>query len=282
MSIDLGQIYRSTYDVTDASGALINAATVTLAISTFDASGVATTTTPSVTNPPASTGHYLYDHPTTVESLHRFAWSTATPTTAKTDWIWVGAFRSIISIAEARAHLNEQSTLQDEEIRAFMECATQVVENIVGPVLPKVDTFRVRSDRLGTRYELLLPPPVAAVTSVTSIPAPTSTWTTGFDVDGPAGIISLLSGAPFANGPWNVVYTGGRPTTVGANIRQATKEMLWHLWSTQRGALADSTAPDLVDVATFESAVPAPFSAGFTIPNRVRELLELEQVPGFA
>lgn len=277
MAVDVGQLYRSTYNVLNESGQPTNATTVTLAITTYDASGVATTTTPGITNPPVVTGQYLYDHPTTLEALHRFAWSTVSPTTAKTNWVWVGQHRSIISLEEARAHLNEQSTLQDEEIRSFMETATQVVEGIVGPCIPKtVIDYRVRSGS----YQLLLPPPVTSVTSVTSVRYPSTTWTTGLDIDKEAGIVSLLSGAPFTLGPWNVTYTAGRPTTLGPNIRQAAKEMLWHLWTTQRGATADSTTPDLLDVAQFESS--APFGAGFSIPHRVLELLEPDRVPGFA
>jgi hypothetical protein len=272
MAVDLGQLYRATYEVRDANGALTNA-TVSLAVTLPDG----TTAAPGSPFTPVndSTGVYHVDFATATVGLHKFAWTSTSPTTSKVDWVEVRQFISLISFADGKLHLNEQGSLQDEEIRSFMETATEVVESIVGPCIIRTFTDRVRTGG----GQLLLPRfPVVSVTSVTSVRTPSTTYLTAeLDVDLDAGVVSLNTGWGFTDGPWNVVYKAGR-SIIPARYVQADKEMLWHLWTTQRGALADSTTPDLLDVAQFES----PLGVGFAIPNRVMELLGADRTPGFA
>lgn len=273
MAVDVGQLYLWTYDVTDATGAPANATTITLTITLPDQSIL----TPAVTNPPTQTGHYVYGYPTTQAGLHKFAATTGTPTTAKVDWVDVRQFVSLISIGDAKKHLNEQGTLQDEEIRSFCETATEVVESIVGPCV--IRTFTDQVDANGR--DLLLPRlPVVAVTSITSVWTGSPAFVTAdLQLNQAAGIVRLKSRSGYWNGPFTVVYTAGR-SYVPARYVQAAKEMLWHLWTTQRGALADTALPSMSDAAAFETVGGS--TGGTQLPPHVMELLQADSVPGFA
>src|SRR5689334_22832104 len=87
--IDTGQVYHATLTVRDITGALVNATTVT----------------PAITLPPAVTGQYSYDFTTTQAGLHKAAWQTTGPGTAATGYFNVRDFISILSLAEAKNHL---------------------------------------------------------------------------------------------------------------------------------------------------------------------------------
>lgn len=273
MAIDLGTLYRSLYTVYDAAGAVTDA-NVTLTVTLPDQ-----TSSGALTPTHDSTGQYHYDYQTTQSGLHRFAWSSTNPTTSKVDWVEVREFISLISFADAKAHLNEQSTLQDEEIRSFMETATEVVESIVGPCVIATRTKWVDLEGDGS---VMLKPPVVSVTSLTPVYATGVSYVTAdLAVDTAAGIVRTTSGYALAGGPWIATYKAGR-AVIPARYVQADKEMLWHLWTTQRGQLADSTTPDILDVAAFESSTPYGSVFPFSIPNRVRELLQTDARPAFA
>ncbi len=275
MAIDLGDpLPNLSVTTRNAAQQLENAGSVVLTLTLPDQ----TTTAPSVSNP--SVGVYEATY-TTVQAGRHFARWVATGLNASsyTDAYVVRPADPgmLISLDDARRHLNEQSTLQDEEIRTFVEVATAIVEGIAGPSAVRDRTYRVRTgaDRL-----LLPDPPILSVTSVTSVRQPTSTYVTAdLDVDTDAGVLALNIGSAFANGPWNVVYKVGRAIPPPKHV-QAVKEQLWSMWFSQRGQLADSTTPDLVDVAEFESRVP--FGLGFLVPYRVMQLLEYDHMPGFA
>src|SRR5262245_4504570 len=272
MAIDVGQLYRSTYTVYDATGALTDA-TVVLAVTLPD--GVTAAPGSPYTPIRDSLGQYHVDYTATPAGLHKLAWSSTSPTTAKIDWLEVRQFVSLISFADARAMLNEQSTLQDEEIRSFMETATEMVEDIVWPCI-----IRTFIDRVNTHdgYCLTLPRfPVISVTSLVPIYSGGTTYATAaLAVDTQTGIVTNANrNGGLIGGPWNATYIAGR-TVIAPKYVQAAKETLWDLWTiTQRGATADQIAPDVLDAAQFEPAI--------SIPSlRVQRMLERDAVPGFA
>lgn len=277
MSLDLGDpLPNLSVNTFDSSGNLQNAGAVTLTITLPDL----TTVTPSVVN--SDTGVYTASYVTVQSGLHRIRWeATGVNTSAYRDTAWVSesGFGSILSLAEAKAHLGETSSTIDEELRDFMEAATAAIEAKIGPCVPKTVTKRVRDHACNV---LLLPLyPAVSITSVTSVLYPTTTWTASqLDLDGEAGIVRLLSNTPFYNGPWNVTYTVGRPTTLSPKVRHAAKEMLRHLWITQRGQNVDSPLPDFVGDEQFGAATP--FGTQFSVPNRVLELLAADQISGIA
>ena len=83
------------------------------------------------------------------------------------------------------------------------------------------------------------------------------------DLDGETGIVRLLSGRDFC-GPLRVSYRAGRPV-VPASIQQGAKEVIRHMWETQRGH--SGARPGFGD----EDLLPT--ASGFTIPRRAMELL---------
>lgn len=273
MSIDLGDPLSLSVNTYNQAGTLQNAGTVVLTITLPDL----TTVTPAVSN--TSEGVYAASYVTVQSGLHRIRWeATGVNTSAYRDTAWVSesGFGSIIGLAEAKAHLQITSTVDDEELRDFMEAATAGVEAKIGPCVPKTVTKRVRDHACNV---LLLPLyPAVSITSVTSVLYPTTTWTASqLDLDGEAGIVRLLSNTPFYNGPWNVVYTVGRPTSLTQDVRLAAKELLRHLWTSQRGG-ASSQARIL---GADEESVFDP-SLGFSYPARVMQLLEPYQTSGVA
>jgi hypothetical protein len=275
VAIDLGDpLPNLSVTTRNAAGQLENAGSVVLTLTLPDQ----TTTAPSVTNP--SAGVYTATYVTVQAGRHLARWvATGLNASSYTDAYVVRPADPgmLISLDDARRHLNEQSTLQDEEIRTFVEVATAIIEGIIGPVAVRTYTERVRN---GTWLLKLLRSPVVSVTSITSIKTPTTTWVTAdLDVDNEYGIVYLANQGSFTNGPWTAVYKAGRTVPSPKHV-QAVKEQLWSMWYSQRGQLADSTTPDLLDVGEFESRVP--FGLGFLVPYRVQQMLEYDQIPGIA
>lgn len=266
--IDLGQVYEATLTLPGQSSP---PSTAVLTITLPDG----TTVTPSVGPGAASGSDWLisYDYATTMAGLHKASWVTTGPGTAVVDYFSVRQFISVISLAEAKDHLNITRVLPDggAELRRFMQAATEVVESKAGICVRRQFTDRV-SD--GCR-ELVLPRrPVLSVTSVASVWPGGPSWTAGqLVLDGEAGIVSQAApmGLPFWYGPWDVTYACGR-AVVDERFIHAAKEQLRHLWETQRGAQPPSLAPGEESFAT---------SAGwaFSVPRRVLELLEDDMVP---
>lgn len=140
---------------------------------------------------------------------------------------------ALMTLAEAKAHLNITGTAHDAELPVFMEAATAPIEQHVGPVVVRTVTTT------GQHGTTILEAPVASLTSVTNggvtVPA------TGYVLDADSGlIVGRLNGA-------TITYTAGR-SPVPEAIRLAALIVLARLWETQRGnapsALPSSDAPD--------------------------------------
>jgi hypothetical protein len=266
VALEVGQVYEATLDVRNASGVLTNPAAAVLTITLPDG----TTTTPAVTLPPAVTGHLIYDHPCAMAGLHKFGWVTTSPNTAKTDYVTVRNFISLISVQEAKDHLNFKSGDSDEELSRFMMASTELVEAKAGYTIRRSFTDRISEGV----WQIVLPRrPVLSVQSVTSVWPGGPSWTTSqLITDGEAGIIApatLLF--PFWWGPWDVAYTVGRAVPLEKHLH-AVKEQLRHLWDTQRGSMAPS-------LLSGEEVFTASTGFSFTVPRRVLEAFEDEAVP---
>jgi len=268
--IDTGQVYHATLTIRNqASPPSTAALTITLPDGT--------TTSPAVGTGAASGSDWLiaYDYQTVQAGLHKAAWQTAGPGTAVVDYFNVRAFVSILSLAEAKAHLSAGSvaswTIDDDELRNFLQAVTEAIESKVGPCVRRTVTQRI-ADTCNSQL-VLNQAPVIAVTSVTSVWTGGPSWDTALLIlDSDAGIVTTQLGAiPFYYGPWDVAYQPGR-AVVPERFIHAAKELLRHLWETQRGQLA---APILGGGDTYTT------SAGwsFSIPNRVLELLADDMTP---
>ena len=177
-----------------------------------------------------------------------------------------------VTLTEAKAHLNisTSSTADDTELAAFIDVAQALVEAEVGPLAATTCTDSFDG---GTDLLLLTRGPVVSVTSVKV--AGSTASSTSYDV---AGQYLRSSAGPFGGGLGEVVVTYSAGHTSAAHLqlgRHATLELLRHLWATQRGTMAGRN-PFSGDEA------PASAGAGWSMPNRVRELLRPLRAPGVA
>lgn len=268
--IDTGQVYHATLTLKNQAAP---PSTVTLTITLPDG----TTVTPSTGTGAASGADWLisYDYATVQAGLHKAAWVTTGPGTAATDYFNVRAFASILSLAEAKTHLGAGPstpwTIDDDELRNFLQAVTEAVESKVGPCVRRTVTQRVRE---GGSQIALTYAPVISVTSVTSVWLGGPSWTTAqLIVDQDAGVIfPQLSIMPFYWGPWDVVYVTGR-AVVPERIIHAAKELLRHLWETQRGQLQSGALTPGGETFTTTAGW------AFSIPNRVLEMLSDDMTP---
>jgi hypothetical protein len=269
MPYDIGDSISIAWDVKDSTGALTNATTVTLTVTKPDG----TTETPSVTNPPASTGQYRVTY--VPATAGRYAWRavTTTPNTAYQDVFEVRETisPSLISLADAKAHLNITTTTSDDELREYLEAATEIVESYVGPIVTRTHTARVD----GYRSAIPLPhTQVTGVTAVTLVSDGSSPITlSDLAVDTDTGVISYKAGGVFPYGKLDVTYTVGR-SFVKANWTLAAKIIVKHNWETQLGNLPSIQGDGSGYVVT---------GAGYLVPYRAISLLQPDDVPvGFA
>ena len=267
--------------VYDTDGALADlgggdpTATITLPDGTTTAGSVART----------ATGTYTASLISTQAGRHLCTWDGSGQNSGRLPFhepldVWPADPRLIISLADARAALNipASQTVNDDEVRAYIAAATEVIEDVVGPVLvaTRVETLdgRGRSGLpLGAR-----PTSVTTVTEDgTTLPA------TGYCVDG-AGI--LWRGSSPGAGVWSSLTPQNVVATyeVGAavippNIILAARELVGFQYRQQQtprpnmGALADP------------GTVYGFGQAGYAVPNRVLELLSPQRanrMPGIA
>lgn len=269
----LGAPVRVSTTVRDTSGTLTTPTALTLAVRAPDGT-TETYGSPSTTG----TGLYYQDVPTAdLPDAGRYAYAwTATGSGAG---VVPGAFDvydpmdlSVISLEDARQHLNFRSTDDDDELRYMVAATTRVVERLAGAVVPREVTEVVRQ-RGGQRSLMLATRPVLSVTSVTAINGGGTVDPGGLYVDSPlAGIVRRSDGGALAGGPWTVVYQAGR-AEVPPHIGLAARILVQHLWETQRGA-ASMTMPSL-DMDN-DAGYPGVW---FAIPDKVKQLLEGESAP---
>lgn len=257
--IDLGDVHRLTHTHTDPAGVnLVNAGTMTLTITRPDSTVV---TVPSVS--PTSVGRYEYDYLTTQTGRHVARWAgTGTNPGAKVDVFDVRPADPgyVISLADAKAALNQTGSEHDEELRSMVEATTVEIEAVVGPVV--VRSYSEVHD--GGPLLVLRQTPVVTLTTLVPLYTGGATYLPAdMDLDPLTGIVRRLDGA-WIYGPLRVTYAAGR-SPVPANITEAAKIILSHKWETQRGHTGGR--PGLG-----EDTLPTP-GLGFLIPRRAMEAL---------
>lgn len=230
---EVGDTKPLAADIVDANGDPANALTATLTITKGDG----TIATPTVTNPPAVTGHYVNDCPLTVAGLHSAAWLftfTGGLTTAHSEnWnVNPTASGALISLADAKEHLNITSTDHDEELRGWLGSATEVIRRHTGKEIARTtytDRLSASGDELWLHHR-----PVLSLTSITSLDG-SVTWpvlATNVDVDGDWGRLTRLSGSSWY-GRLKVTYVAGM-SVVPDNYTRAARILVEELWNTQR------------------------------------------------
>lgn len=175
---------------------------------------------------------------------------------------------SVLSVADAKTYLNITAAGTDDEVQVFIDSAESVIARHVGPLAATEVTVRVRPT--GTRLAV---PTVPAVSLTSVTPADGSPLNpSDLYLDAAAGVVTYNSGAVFGARYYTVVYSAGRTVNASTNpdLYLAVKELVRHLWATQRGTGARSGGAEIVP------------GAAYTLPNRVLELLAPHLSPGFA
>ncbi|MEV4173983.1 hypothetical protein [Nonomuraea sp. NPDC049709] len=255
--------------VKDLAGAPVTPTTITLSIMLPDGS----VDGPFVPVSDGGGGAYHYDFTPTQAGRHIARWVTTGPVGADEETFdvsaqWAGA--GVISMRAAKKQLNidEDDHDDDEEIADHIRSTTAVCERYAGALVRATHVEK----HMGGYGLALNHAPVLELVSVVAIQTGgVDQAVTDLDLDGPTGIVTRLDGGRMC-GPVRVTYVAGR-TEIPANVTQAAKIQVQHLWETQRGTMGG------VRVGGSDEVYDPRF--GFTIPRRVIELLG-EQPPGIA
>lgn len=273
MAYDLGDPVPLSFEVLSAAGVRTNATAVTLTITLPDG----TTASPSVTNPPATTGLYRHDYAPTQSGRHLVRWVATGPAAAYTDAFDVrpAAPALIVSLADVKRQLNKSSddTVDDDELREYVEATTAIVEEVRGEAVVRRAVVEDIELRCGTTAVLLGKRPIISLTSVATVDAVT-TWAVADLHVSKHGIVTVQSGPAFY-GLVRFTYVAGY-AVIPANFSLAAKIIIAHLWETQQPALARERwgAPGPFGARGGEAGEFATSAGlGYAVPNRALELL---------
>ncbi|MFI7394015.1 hypothetical protein [Streptomyces tendae] len=267
MPFDLGATVRLTGECRGPDGTLVSAATAVVTVTLPDE----TTVSPAVTEDPATAGKYWADYVTTTPGRHSVRWVWTDPAAAYTDVFDVQeeAPPAILSLADARKHLNRVSTTDNDELRFWINATTKAVEYFVGPVVAR--SFTEEHWLRHARAVVLHRTPVLALTAVDAVLTGVSAYNVdSLHVDRDTGEVVLVTGERL-DGALRFTYRAGR-TIIPENITAGARIILEHLWLTQRGS-GGGLAGGGQDVTE-----PIP-GLGYAIPNRALQLLEPDRLP---
>lgn len=179
---------------------------------------------------------------------------------------------SVVSLAEVKAHLNVSVATHDGEIQSFVDAAEAAIGERVGPLGPTEEAVRVS----GGRTTLRLPVgPAVSLTSVTPADGGTALTLSDLHLDEETAIVTYENGAGFPARHYDVVYQAGRDVCP-ADLKLAVKELVRHLWVTQRGL---TTRPGSRESEAASNTLPG---AAFIFPFRVEQLVSPHDQAGFA
>lgn len=273
MAYDPGDTVPLTFEIRDANGALVDAASVTVTVDLPDG----TTETPTPAHP--SVGRYEVDYVSTLSGRYSVRGVSTSPATAFSDTFDVrpAAPAYVVSLADAKRHLNlpASTDTNDEELRGFIEAATEVVEELTGEVVTRRTVVERKAIR-GAKVALSNVP----VISLTSIAAVDGTWTSdpaGWDLDGETGILRALPGNPLWCGDAIITTVAGYEL-IPARYTRAALMILRHQWESQRASLGGGRGTPLGGRSDDDSFV---YSQGYAIPRAAAELLG-SRLPGIA
>lgn len=176
---------------------------------------------------------------------------------------------SSLLLADAKLHLNITSDTHDLELQEFIDTAEAAIAKQCGPLASTATTRRVRGGP-----SLVLPvTPVIDLTSVTDVVSGVAETVADLLVTD-AGIVERLHGGGFTGRYYDVVYNAGR-AEVPDDLLMGVKELVRHLWETQRGT--GRTGSPRSEAAS--NTIPG---AAYLFPFRVEQLIESYVQPGLA
>lgn len=174
-----------------------------------------------------------------------------------------------VNLDDVKAHLNIKGVEHDDKLRGFIAAAEAVIAQRVGPLEPT----EVTVDLAGGSALALPVYPVLELTSVAS--AGNTLAHAGFIIDAGAGLVSNGTSGFWLTTPYTVTYSAGR-NPCPDDLKLAVKELVRHLWETQRGPTA---RPGTRDSDAASNTVPG---AAYMFPFRVEQLLAPHEQYGFA
>ena len=166
---------------------------------------------------------------------------------------------ALITLAEAKSHLNITSSATDTELQFFVDVACDLVQGYADRTWD-VGSVTETSDG-GTDTILLRCSPITAITSV-SVDGSTLA-ASAYDADLANGIIRTVTPTTVGTANVSVVYAVGDATPPNL-AKHAAKETVRHLWATQRGTT-------IRNAMNGDDYTPG---TGFSLPRRVMELLD--------
>jgi hypothetical protein len=177
--------------------------------------------------------------------------------------------RALLTLAQAKQHLNIGGDTSDSELLTYVDAVTDVVEShLGGPVVTR--TFTDPVEVVDGGRALLLPR--RFVRAVSAITAGGMTVSAGDVVVGSGSVLRRRSGRAFwpNDSPVLATYSAGLadPGAVPSALVLAAAIVIGHLWATQRGGATAGGPGD--DYGTVNTVVPG---LGFAVPNRALELM---------
>lgn len=179
---------------------------------------------------------------------------------------------SAISLPEAAEHLNISDATTHPKIAEKLASAQSKLEKEIGLMEPTTITARVYADgAMQLPYFQRHRPtfPATALTSITPVGG-SAVSIADLTVDD----INTVRGATFS-GWYDVVYTAGYDP-LPEDLAEALREMLRHLWTTQRGA---TQRPGSQQSEQLSNSLP---SSATSLPFRVEQLIDDYRPNGFA
>lgn len=169
---------------------------------------------------------------------------------------------SALSLKDAQRHLNLTTATSDSELQSMVDAAEAAIAERVGPLEPVNTTARVRG---GSK---LLRLPIAPAVSLTSVTGVSGTVVTVADLylETMRAVVTHDSAWTFTELAYDVTYVAGRATCPD-DLLLAVKELVRHMWETQRGG---SARPGSRSSETMSNTLPG---SAYTFPIRVTELM---------
>jgi hypothetical protein len=271
MATTLGQPVRIPLSVTDPSTSLPTDATVSVVVTKPDGS----TITPSITHP--ATGEYETIVVPNLAGTWLYVWSVTGAVTGVDD----GQFEvtavqiRINSLADLKAHLNKKQDADDIELQDVADAAQAMIEREIGAVVPRNYSERYN----GGRHRISVANgPILSVTSVVEhLHGTVSKILTSQEYRVGTQHIDRLTttGAHWFFQGFSddvlITYVAGRSQPVAANIRLAHKELTAHLWRNSQIGRTRRTRGQMPEDDMAQA------SPGFSMPNRVREMIGVKR-----
>lgn len=276
----LGQPIRLSTKITDVTGALTDAGTLTLLVKLAQADGTWTAGTTYASPSHDSLGTYHQDVPAAdlaTAGHYQYTWTSA-GTGAGVSFGEFDVFdpfeQAVLSLQDGKDQLNipASNTSSDAEIAAYIATIETSLEGFTGgPVINRSITERAELDGTYTVLQVRQRP-LVSVTSIVSVASGLPLDISGgLDTDPNAGTIRRKLAFPFY-GPYftwlpamTVTYVAGWGTSAPPALNVFARMVLQHLWETQHGP---AQRPSM---GGMDMVQPPGFA--FAIPNRAAELL---------